>query len=145
MCTAKVIFDRNKWLTCYSLFRLPVFYNSISHAFDASQERDWIAGPHTHCSKNGKLVQWKCVYVLCTICTILLTLWNSELKNGLLIKLFYFSSDFDETWWIKIGWKKRFISSRFSVQNFKVSVELCKSYIVRSVRMLLWSFIWTHE
>ena len=36
---------------------------------------------------------------LCTIFTILLTLWNSEQKNGLLIKLFCFSSDFDETWW----------------------------------------------
>ena len=36
---------------------------------------------------------------LCTIFTILLTLWNSEQKNGLLIKLFRFSSDFDETWW----------------------------------------------
>ena len=30
---------------------------------------------------------------LCTILTILLTLWNCEQKNGLLIKLFYFSSD----------------------------------------------------
>ena len=36
---------------------------------------------------------------LCTIFTILLTLWNSEQKNVLLIKLFCFSSDFDETWW----------------------------------------------
>ena len=36
---------------------------------------------------------------LCTIFTILLTLWNSEQKNGLLLKLFCFSSDFDETWW----------------------------------------------
>ena len=36
---------------------------------------------------------------LCTIFMILLTLWNSELKNGLIVKLFCFSSDFDETWW----------------------------------------------
>ena len=36
---------------------------------------------------------------LCTIFTILLTLWNSEQKNGLLIKLFLFSSDFYETSW----------------------------------------------
>ena len=36
---------------------------------------------------------------LCTIFTILLTLWKSEQKNGLLIKCFCFSSDFDETWW----------------------------------------------
>ena len=28
----------------------------------------------------------------------LLTLGNSEQKNGILIKLFCFSSDFDETW-----------------------------------------------
>ena len=38
-------------------------------------------------------------YVLCTIFTILLTLWNSEQKNGLLKKLFCFSSDFDKTRW----------------------------------------------
>ena len=36
---------------------------------------------------------------LCMIVMILLPLWNSEQKNGLLIKLFWFSSDFDETWW----------------------------------------------
>ena len=36
---------------------------------------------------------------LCTIFTILLALWNSEQKNGLSVKLFCFSSDFDETWW----------------------------------------------
>ena len=39
------------------------------------------------------------VIALCMIFTILLTLWNSEQKNRLLIKLFCFSSDFDETWW----------------------------------------------
>ena len=33
------------------------------------------------------------------IFTILLTLWNSEQKNWLLIKHFSFLSDFDETWW----------------------------------------------
>ena len=38
-------------------------------------------------------------FPLCKIFTILLTLWNSEQKNGLLMKLFCFSSDFDETWW----------------------------------------------
>ena len=80
---------------------------------------------------------------LCMIFTILLTLLNSEQKNGLLTKLFCFASDFDETWWswcttisisfIKIGWKikKVLLIARFSVQNFKVSVELWKSYIVR--------------
>ena len=36
---------------------------------------------------------------LCRIFTVLLSLWNSEQKNGLIIKLFCFSSDFDETWW----------------------------------------------
>ena len=38
------------------------------------------------------------VSALCTIFTFLLTLCNSDQKNGLLIKLFCFSSDFDETW-----------------------------------------------
>ena len=41
----------------------------------------------------------RCHFALCTIFTILLTLWNSEQKNGLLVKLFCFSSDFDETCW----------------------------------------------
>ena len=36
---------------------------------------------------------------LCMIFTILLTLWNSEPKKLLKIKLFCFSSDFDATWW----------------------------------------------
>ena len=39
------------------------------------------------------------MYALCTIFTILLTLWNSEQKNGQLIKLFCFSFNFHETWW----------------------------------------------
>ena len=83
---------------------------------------------------------------LCTIFTILLTLWNSEEKNGLLINLFCFSSDFDETWWscstqvyynfakFPQNWmknKKVFLIACVSLQNFKVSVELLKSYIVR--------------
>ena len=42
---------------------------------------------------------WLVSVTLCTIFTILLTLWNSEQKNGLLIKFICFSSDFDETWW----------------------------------------------
>ena len=81
----------------------------------------------------------------CTIFTILLTLWNSEQKNGLLIKLFCFSSDCDETWWScsypcvlqlhQVSSKsderpKSLLIARFFVQNFKVSVELWKSYIV---------------
>ena len=41
----------------------------------------------------------ECAMALCTIFTILQTLWNSEQKKGLLIELFYFSFDFDETWW----------------------------------------------
>ena len=68
------------------------------------------------------LSSWKISGALYTIFTILLTLWNSEQKNGLLIKLFCFSSDFDETWWncstytwvtitspsfIKIKWKTK--------------------------------------
>ena len=35
----------------------------------------------------------------CTIFTILLSLWNFEQNTRLLIKLFCFSFDFDETWW----------------------------------------------
>ena len=38
------------------------------------------------------------LYMIITI-LLELALWNSEQKNGLLIKLFLFSSDFDETWW----------------------------------------------
>ena len=86
---------------------------------------------------------------LCTIFTILLTLWNSEQKKGLLMKLFCFSSDFDETWWscsyrcvhynftkFHQNWmenKKVLLIAHFSVQNFKVSVELWKLYIVRTM------------
>ena len=44
--------------------------------------------------KNARILS----IALCTIFMILLTLWNSEQKNGLLIKLFCLSSDFDETW-----------------------------------------------
>ena len=44
-------------------------------------------------------LQMRSPKALCTIFTILLTLWNSDQKNRLLIKLFCFSSDFDETWW----------------------------------------------
>ena len=82
---------------------------------------------------------------LCTIFTILLTLWNSEQKNGLLIKLSCFSSDFDETWWScsynftkfyqnHVKNKKVLLIARFSDQNFKVSVESWKSYIVPPLR-----------
>ena len=62
---------------------------------------------------------------LCTIFTILLTLWNSDQKNGLLIKLFCFSSDIDEK-------QKVLLIACFSDQNFKVSVESWNSYIVRT-------------
>ena len=84
-------------------------------------------------------------YALCTIFTILWTLWNSEQKNRLLIKLFCFHpilmklgevlvthvyynfSKFFLKKWMKT---KIFINTHFSVQNFKVSVEFWKSYIV---------------
>ena len=59
------------------------------------------------CFRNFKKVKIRYIWyrsvfsnvALCTTFTILLTLWNSEQKNGLLIKLFCFSSDFDETRW----------------------------------------------
>ena len=83
---------------------------------------------------------------LCTIFTILLTLWNSEQKNGLLIKLFCFSSDFDETWWScsypcvlpfhQVSSKsdekqKSFINSRFFCSEFQSVSRIVK--IVHSV------------
>ena len=44
--------------------------------------------------KSAIIILWKCN--IRTIFTILLTLWNSEKKNGLLIKLFLFFIWF---WW----------------------------------------------
>ena len=69
----------------------------------------------------------------------------THLLNGLLIKLFCFSPDFDETWWncsthrvlqfYQVASKsdekqKSLLIAHFSVHNFKVSVELWESYIV---------------
>ena len=79
---------------------------------------------------------------LCTIFTILLTLWNSEHKNWLLIKLFCFSSDFDTHVYYnftnfhqnRMKNIKVLLIACLSVQNFKVSVELWKSYIVCLLR-----------
>ena len=79
--------------------------------------------------------------------TATLKFWT---ENGLLIKLFCFSSDFDETRWNcithgqsskgnynftkfhqnQVKNKKVLIIAPFSVRNFKVSVESWKSYIV---------------
>ena len=89
------------------------------------------------------------------IFTILPTLWNSEQKNGLLIELFWFSSDFDEIWWScstqcvlqfhqvssksdekqknQMKNKKVLLIAHFSVQNFNMSAESWKSYIVRAL------------
>ena len=76
---------------------------------------------------------------LCTIFTILLTLQNSEQKNGLLTKLFCFSSDFMQLGETILHMgnynftkfhhnqmknKKVLLIAHFSVQNFKVSVKL---------------------
>ena len=61
---------------------------------------------------------------LCTIFTILLTLWNSKQKNGLLIKLFCFHQN-------RMKNKKVLLIARFCVQDFKVSVESWKSSIVQ--------------
>ena len=93
------------------------------------------------------------------IFTVLLTLWNSEQKNGLLIKLFCFSSDFDETWWScsyrcvlqfhqvsskSNENKKVLLIARFSVQIFKVSIESWKSYIVWGcIKKKVCMFCWT--
>ena len=69
---------------------------------------DFDVEPHSNCSydyvalydgisEQDPLIG-KTTVALCTIFTILLTIWNSEQKNGQLIKLFCFSSEFDETW-----------------------------------------------
>ena len=80
---------------------------------------------------------------LCTIFTILLTLWNSEQKNGLLIKLLYFHlilMKLGEVVVIHAYYNfnkfhqnrlKVLLIARFSVRNLKVSVELWKSYPLR--------------
>ena len=52
-----------------------------------------------HILDERSLMRNSLVAPLCTIFTILLTLWNSEQKNRPLRKLFCFSSDFNETWW----------------------------------------------
>ena len=67
-----------------------------------------------------------CPHSLCTIITILLTLWNSEQKNGLLIKLFCFASDFDK--FHKVSSKsdkkqKSFINSPFFCTEFQSVVS----------------------
>ena len=82
---------------------------------------------------------------LCTIFTILLTLWNSEQKNELLINLFNFHLilmklgevvvihvyyNFTRFHQNRMKNKKVLLIARFSAQNFKVSVESWKSYIV---------------
>ena len=85
------------------------------------------------------------------IFTILLTLWNSEQKNGLLIKLFCFSSDFDETWWScsypcvlqfhQVSSKskekqKSFINSPFFCSELQSVSRIVK--IVHIMRIILW-------
>ena len=95
------------------------------------------------------------LFALCTIFTILLTtLWNSEQKNGLLIKLFCFSFDFDfdeTTWWScsypcvlqfhQVSSKsdekqKRFINSQFFCSEFQSVSRIVK--IVHSANVMSW-------
>ena len=63
---------------------------------------------------------------LCTNFMILLTLWNSELGE-ILVHLGYNNFTMLHQNQMK---KKVLLRAHFSVQNFKVSVELWKSYIV---------------
>ena len=79
------------------------------------------------------------VIALCTIFTILLTLGNSEQKNGLLIKIFFVfhpiliklgeivahlgNYNFTKFHQNQMKNKKVLLIAHFSVQNFKVSVE----------------------
>ena len=82
-------------------------------------------------------------FALCKIFTIRLTLWNFEQKNGLLIKLFCFLSNFDESWWNcsthgyqnEMKNQKVLWIARFSFQNFKVSVESWNSYMRWTVEL----------
>ena len=75
-----------------------------------------------------------------------MTLWNSEQKNGLFKKLFVFhpilmqlgetavhmgNYNFTKFHQNQMKNKKVLLMAHFSVQNFKVSVESWKSYIVR--------------
>ena len=73
-----------KWNRQQSALSICAMQSSLTNEYDMDGFRELLA-LHVH--------------TLYTIFTILLTLWNSEQKNGLLIKLFCFSSDFDETWW----------------------------------------------
>ena len=77
----------------------------------------------------GKILLWS-PYSLCTIFKILLTLWNSEQKNGLLIKLFCFSSKLDEK-------QKGFINSPFFCSEFQSVSRIVK--IVHSALRAFWS------
>ena len=80
---------------------------------------------------------------LCMIFTILLTLWNSEQKNGVLINIFFcFSCDFDETWWWSCSYscvlqfhqvssksdekQKRFINCLFFCSEFQSVSRIVK-------------------
>ena len=98
------------------------------------------------------------IHYVCTIFTILLTLWNSEQKNGLLIKLSVFhpilmklgeivihmgNYNFTKFYQNQMKNKKVLLIVHFSVQNFKVSVELWKSYIVGPSRTS--PLIWTQQ
>ena len=82
---------------------------------------------------------------LCTIFMIVLTLWNSEQKNGLLINFFVFhpilmkldeivlhmgNYHFTKFHQNQMKNKKVLLIACFSVQNFKVSEESWKLYIV---------------
>ena len=89
---------------------------------------------------------WHIDIALCTIFTILLTLWNYEQKNRLLIKLFFVfhriliklveivvhmdNYNFTRFHQNQMKNKKVWLIACFSVQNFKVSVKLWKSFIV---------------
>ena len=88
------------WILKHISFSLKTRGFTLSQSWQAviifqNETMIWIMGFIFIVSRHGG--EYK--MALCTIFTILLTLWNSEQKNGLLIKLFCFSSDFDETWW----------------------------------------------
>ena len=90
MCFSRVLDDSVCNSACQSLSHC-VFNHPTLHR-------------HTHTQISDSTPTWYVLYqgrgiALCTIFTILQTLWNSEQKNAMLIKLFCFSSNLDETWW----------------------------------------------
>ena len=83
-----------------SLILFPAFCSSNSPGNLELKKSSWLSGylkmEKIHFCRRKYNQHSK---ALCTIFTILQTLWNSEQKNGLLIILFGLLSHFNETFW----------------------------------------------